>query len=100
MDKSLKNNKRMSLDPAKNPFSVIHRHHNATELEVRQTSHEESQSSIFNSDHSNKDVLTPSSSWAPSSTPSPRRQTASLATASSVYSRKKDMEIIYMLQLR
>ena len=44
-EKILKN-KRMSLDPAKNPLIGLQKHHNATELEVRNTSHEESQSII------------------------------------------------------
>lgn len=59
MEKNLKN-KRMSLDPAKNPFSAIQRHHNATELDVRQSPHEESQISLSNNDHNpSKDVPIP-----------------------------------------
>jgi hypothetical protein len=44
-----KEKKRMSLDPAKNPLTFMQKHYNATELDVRQTVHDESQSTITNS---------------------------------------------------
>jgi hypothetical protein len=48
MDKSQKN-KRMSLDPAKNPQTSLHqKHYNATEIEVKNNSRDESQFSISN----------------------------------------------------
>lgn len=100
MEKSLKN-KRMSLDPAKNPFSAIQRHHNATELDVRQPPHEESQISLSNNDHNpNNDVMISLCSLELSSMPFPRRQIVLSVIVSSACYKKRAMGIIYTLLLR
>ena len=98
MEKGLKN-KRMSLDPAKNPLIGLQKHHNATELEVRQTMHDESQSIINKESESypSEEAHINLFRFREYSKLSLKATTGSIAKACTVCFERRDMGIIYML---